>query len=236
MEWLKFATPGWWPAGALVILAILSGSAAGPDTLPGDVWITLQVQHAFPHEIAGLVHAVNALGGTLGAVIATLLAAAALAWFGRLNLALLVLLTLPLRLVNSFLKVILESPRPQDGIVSVAEQQQSFGFPSGHVMGATLLYGALLLVIPMVLKPGAMRNAAYGGATAVLLLMGLSRIYVGAHWPSDVIGGYLWGAVFLVGLVGAWRWSMAVMERRGLRTPPPALPPAEPAVSISTGD
>jgi undecaprenyl-diphosphatase len=235
-ERAAFVTPVMVLATITPVLAVLSWSAAGRSTLPGDVWVTRLVQSFVPHDLAGILDAVNALGGTLGAVVATLAATSLLAVAGRLQLAVLVLLTLPLRLVNALLKVLLESPRPQDGIVRVAEQQDSFGFPSGHVMGAALLYGALLIVIPLALKPGKLRNLAYGCAGAVLLLMGVSRIYVGAHWPSDVAGGYLWGIVFLTGLVGVWRLVTARIERRVGPAPLPADFQTEPMASLASGD
>jgi undecaprenyl-diphosphatase len=234
-EYVAFATPVV-VVGLAPLLVVLSWSAAGAGTMPGDIWTTRLVQSIVPHDLAGLLHAVNALGGTLGALLATLAATVALAVAGRLQLAVLVLFTLPLRLVNSLLKLLLESPRPQDGVVRVAEQQESFGFPSGHVMGAVLLYGALVVVIPLVLKPGRLRHLAYGCASVVLLLMGLSRIYVGAHWPSDVVGGYLWGIVFLIGLVGAWRWGVARLERRGGQSLRPSGIQAEPVAPLAAGD
>lgn len=188
-------------------LLVLTMYAAGADTLPGDIWVTRLVQSVIPDGLAGLLHGINALGGTQGAVLVTFGGAVALAALGRLSLAVLILLTLPLRFMNTLLKVLLESPRPSEAAVRVSEQSDGYGFPSGHVMGGVLLYGALLVLIPLLLKPGALRTTVQASLVMLLLLVGLSRIYVGAHWPSDVIGGYLWGAVFLIGLVSTWRWG-----------------------------
>jgi membrane-associated phospholipid phosphatase len=82
-------------------------------------------------------------------------------------------------------------------------------------MGGVLLYGALLALIPLLLKPGALRATVQASIVTLLLLVGVSRIYVGAHWPSDVIGGYLWGMVVLAGLVGTWRWGTTIRVSRG---------------------
>ena len=195
---------------------------AGTGTLPGDVWVTRQVQDMVPGGLSDVLHGINALGGTQGAALMTLGIVAGLAAVGRASLGLLILLTLPLRLANSLLKALLDSPRPTDAVVRVSEQADGWGFPSGHTMGAVLLYGTLLVLVSALLKPGALRRVAQMGLITLLQLVGLSRVYVGAHWPSDVVGGYLWGGVFLTALVISWRWTSAVIAMRGLSLIGPA--------------
>ncbi len=79
-------------------------------------------------------------------------------------------------------------------------RRTSFGFPSGHVFGDVLVAGLLVWVCWHSLP----RRAGLAGlavAAVVLALAGPSRVAVGAHWPSDILGGYLWGAAALVGLL-----------------------------------
>jgi membrane-associated phospholipid phosphatase len=75
----------------------------------------------------------------------------------------------------------------------------SYGFPSGHTMGATLFYGLLALLIAALLKSRAARVLCFFTAALITLLVGLTRIYLGAHYLSDILGaiaaGVLWLAV-----------------------------------------
>jgi membrane-associated phospholipid phosphatase len=73
----------------------------------------------------------------------------------------------------------------------------SYGFPSGHTMGATLLYGLLALLAWKNLKNRAARLACVFGGCFLILLIGLSRMYLGAHYLSDVLGAIAAGMLWL---------------------------------------
>ena len=197
-----------WPRGhaaALVGLCLpalaLSVAAAGSGVLEGDVRVTLLLQDYLPGQLATLFEAINWLGTSFAALGLTLLIGALLLAFRHPVAAGLVLLTFPLRLINGLLKIIIESPRPTDALVSISENSPGFGFPSGHTMGATLLYGMLYILAPHITTRRPLRLALQTGAVTMIVLTGISRIYVGAHWPSDVIGGYLWALAMLVTVV-----------------------------------
>ena len=74
----------------------------------------------------------------------------------------------------------------------------SYGFPSGHTMGATLLYGLLALLAWKNLRNRAARLACVVGACFWILLIGLTRIYLGAHYLTDVLGALAAGLLWLV--------------------------------------
>lgn len=78
-------------------------------------------------------------------------------------------------------------------------------FPSGHVMGAVLLFG-LLFVAARRLPSRSLRFAAQGASLFVIAAVGPARVWDGAHWPSDVFGAYALGGLVLIGLI-------ALMER-----------------------
>ena len=106
--------------------------------------------------------------------------------------------------LNHALKHLFQRPRPQQLEYAVTD----FAFPSGHAAQATLLYGALLVLLWRHTPSRAWRAAA--AAAAVLLVMAVcaSRLLLQAHWFSDVVGGVLVGAAWL---------ALAVALRRAAR-------------------
>jgi undecaprenyl-diphosphatase len=83
-------------------------------------------------------------------------------------------------------------------------------FPSGHAMTAMVAYATLSLVMLRVLRPGPMRAFALGACALAVLSVGATRVYLGVHYPSDVLGGYLVGLGWAVGcalLVQRWEDS-----------------------------
>lgn len=194
---------------ALLVPALaLSLAAAGAGALTGDVSTTLFLQSHLPGEASGLFETMNVLGDTGGALLVTTVIGFAALVLRQPVAAALVFLTVPLRMTNALLKVIFESPRPNDTLVSVSEVAHGFGFPSGHTMGATLLYGTLFLVAPRLTARQPLLTIIRAGALAMIVLAGISRIYVGAHWPSDVVGGYLWASILLLAVTLLdRRWS-----------------------------
>jgi undecaprenyl-diphosphatase len=79
------------------------------------------------------------------------------------------------------------------------EAAHAFGysFPSGHSMGAFIAYGMLAYLLTLALPPRRIRQAVLAVLGFIVLLVGFSRIYLGAHWLSDVIGGFAAGACWL---------------------------------------
>jgi len=97
-------------------------------------------------------------------------------------------------LINNVIKLIIRRPRPE--YISVIEH--SFSYPSGHTMASTTLYG---FIIYLILKSDFPKRykVIYSCALGLLiLLVGLSRIYLGAHFFSDVFGGMLLSAALLL--------------------------------------
>jgi membrane-associated phospholipid phosphatase len=70
-------------------------------------------------------------------------------------------------------------------------------------MSPTLLYGFLLYAGPRTALPPVLKGALLGWCAFMLVVAGPAQVYVGVHWPSDVVGGYAWAAVLLLPLVCA---------------------------------
>lgn len=115
-----------------------------------------------------------------------------------------------LRFFDQAMKAALESPRPVEAFgVRVDRIRDSYGFPSGHVYGDVLFLG-VMAVFAGAFLPGRLVRPAQVALLAVIVLAGPARVYVGAHWPSDTAGGYLWGVAALCLAVGYGRWAARV--------------------------
>jgi undecaprenyl-diphosphatase len=113
--------------------------------------------------------------------------------------------------LNDKLKLLVQRPRPG---FDWAEVWPETSFPSGHSMNSFVVYLAIALVV---WRLGGRRPGIVALVLAIVLVVsvGISRIYLGAHWLSDVIGGYLAGALWLLLLVAAW--TLVSRLRRGGR-------------------
>jgi len=116
--------------------------------------------------------------------------------------AALVVAALAVHFWNDALKAIYQRTRPTEleGVLGV----QAFSFPSGHAMAAGAVYGMLALVAWRELR-GWVRWAAVGVCIAVALCVAFSRVYLGVHYPTDVLAGLLAGALWADIVALAWR-------------------------------
>ena len=105
-------------------------------------------------------------------------------------------------LVNRILKAAIGRPRPTDELIDVLIEYPNLSFPSGHVVFFVQVFGFLLYLVARQTRAGWQRSVAMFLAGLPITLVGVSRVYLGAHWPSDVLAGYLVGgiALFLMAL------------------------------------
>jgi undecaprenyl-diphosphatase len=84
--------------------------------------------------------------------------------------------------------------------------EHSFSFPSGHSVLAMVMYGVIVYKTQDKLRSRWAKAALMAGAFVMVMGIGVSRVYLGAHYPSDVAGGYFVGAVWLAAVIGSDLW------------------------------
>jgi undecaprenyl-diphosphatase len=109
--------------------------------------------------------------------------------------------------LGALVKLAVHRPRPGANLVNVVQQLNDSSFPSGHVLLYTAFFGFLIFLAYTLLKPSWGRTAIFVALGSLVALIGLSRIYVGDHWASDVIGAYLLGSLWLAASIGLYRWG-----------------------------
>jgi undecaprenyl-diphosphatase len=111
--------------------------------------------------------------------------------------------------LNQVLKLVIRRPRPEYAAAFLRDV--SWSFPSGHAMGSLIGYGMLVyLLATLVLHGRGTQMAVALGAAVLVGAIGLSRLYLGVHYFSDVVGGYaagmLWLSACISGVEVARRW------------------------------
>jgi undecaprenyl-diphosphatase len=107
--------------------------------------------------------------------------------------------------LNRLFKAVVDRPRPSEPLVQVMADVSHESFPSGHVVFFVEFFGFLFFLAFVLLKVGTLRRAALVFLGSLLALVGVSRIYLGAHWPSDVCGAYLAGGLWLMLMIEGYR-------------------------------
>jgi len=132
---------------------------------------------------------------------------------------------------NVALKTFWDRERPDAALVSVTVETAGTSFPSGHTMGATALYGSLAALAWIHLDPRRTRLPLTLVLIAIPVVCGFSRIYLGAHWLSDVVAGAALGLLILIPLIRRYLKAIPaeVEEQAALQVGPPALPGPAPA-------
>ena len=107
----------------------------------------------------------------------------------------------------TLVKLAVHRQRPSVDLVRVFRELPMSGFPSGHVLTFTAVCGFFAFLAYTLLKPSWGRTVLLVTFSVLALLMGLSRIYQGQHWFSDVMGAYLLGSLWLALTIRVYRWG-----------------------------
>lgn len=201
--------------GALWAFVGLSEEVFEGETARLDTAVLLWINSTFPAWLGLPMRLVTALG--YPRVVVPLLLAVAYLFYRRglkLHGLLLVVSVSGAAILGNALKLFYERARPE--LFDSGYTASFFSFPSGHAVTAASFYGLLTFLVSRRLGGPARWFVVAGGASLVLLI-GFSRLYLGVHYPSDVVAGYLAAALWVGTVVSAlvlWR-SLGTSQRRG---------------------
>lgn len=146
-------------------------------------------------------------GGVQRYVIVTILTIALWRWWGIGSALAMGLTTLASAFASEVLKMLFARVRPD--LVPQLDIIHNASYPSGHANNAAVVYILFIMLVPQARHPGWQLAAA-----GMILVTGLSRIMLGVHWPTDVIGGWMLGASFA--LMAAALIAHREHQRQGL--------------------
>jgi membrane-associated phospholipid phosphatase len=114
-------------------------------------------------------------------------------------------------LVAIGIKDLVHRARPSGDLVGVVSRLDSPSFPSGHVVQYTMLFGFTFFLVYVLTHPSMLRTLALMLLALPVILVGPSRLYLGQHWLSDVLGGYVVAAMLLIPYCLAYsKWRIGV--------------------------
>ncbi|MGW4092336.1 phosphatase PAP2 family protein [Nocardia sp. NPDC004750] len=170
-------------------------------------WLQWTIAHR-NNGLTAVAKAVSVVGGTFVMGVLATVGCVVLAWRRLWRSAVVVAaaaLGASILVVGG--KHLVGRSRPAPMYQLVTETNQSY--PSGHTLGSTVVIGVLLTIVLPYLRRRLIRVAAITASVCTIAAIGLSRLYLGVHWPTDILAGWLLG--------GAWLPAC----RSILRTPPP---------------
>ena len=97
-------------------------------------------------------------------------------------------------LINQVMKLFFAKPRPE--LWTRLINEHSFSFPSGHAVGSMVVYGFIAYILAKELP--VYRRYIYAAASILIIAIGFSRLYLGVHYPTDIIAGYGVGILWLI--------------------------------------
>jgi membrane-associated phospholipid phosphatase len=103
--------------------------------------------------------------------------------------------------VGGLIKQAIGRVRPSASDVHVVGHVTGYSFPSGHVILYTTLFGFCFYLVLVVWRGGSLRALVLSMLALLVLLVGPSRVFLGQHWPSDVLGAYLFAGIWLAGTI-----------------------------------
>ncbi len=163
-----------------------------------DLLTTREIQEQRSWNPTLLMEFISVFGDAVGASLSIVIASLLFFMTYRRREAWFTLAVITPDLFNMLIKILIHRPRPTLEEARILLKFSQTGFPSGHVVHYVVFFGFLLAVMIMDKTISTFWRMFVGIlSTFLIFTVSISRIYLGAHWATDVIGGYLFGFVYL---------------------------------------
>ena len=204
-RWRSLAFQGALLAG-LVVFGTLAALANTAAYFPVDLSVTHALQTYSPSWFSSLMVLVSWPGYDPQVLIVVAGMGILLFFLGlRQEAAVSVLAGVASLVTDDLVKLAVRRPRPSPDLVHVFRELSSYSFPSGHVVFYTVFFGFLAYLTYTLLRSSWKRSLLLLLFGLLVALVGPSRIDLGGHWFSDVMGAYLLGGMVLVGIIQVYR-------------------------------
>jgi membrane-associated phospholipid phosphatase len=182
----------------IVAFTTLSVFIAKHPILPFDIKVSLLIQKFQTAWLDKMMLAVSFFGELPFSLLSVLIVAAIFYWQKLKREALFITLILFSGLIILGIKNIINRPRPTTFYVRLVEVNRFQSFPSGHVLSYVLFFGFLIILMRTLKNiPTVTRNIVTSISLFLVVMIAPSRIYLGAHWFTDTVGGLLLGLICL---------------------------------------
>lgn len=128
-------------------------------------------------------------------------------------------------LLNISIKELLARPRPIEDMRLVAIHTHSYSFPSGHSMSAMAFYGFLVYLTYKYMKNRWAKIALIALEISLIIMIGLSRVYLGVHYPSDVLAGFIGGFIWIIVCIVIFKFINFYRKRQNEKVQPGGMTP-----------
>jgi membrane-associated phospholipid phosphatase len=198
---------------ALFVFGWLAEEMLEGDTQQFDAFVRTAVHQFVTPSLTRLMQVFSFLGSVAAVTAMSLVAVCVFLYFRHTRTAALLAMTmLGVAALDVALKHAFHRPRP---VAFFGPTPSSYSFPSGHALGSFCFYGMLAAILAGRASGRGSKFCIWIATVLMVGMIGLSRIYLGVHYPSDVIAGYCAATVW-VGAVGFLDWTLRIAEREKL--------------------